>query len=193
MQKPVIIVLGPSGSGKGTQVKLLEKKFGLNYVGSGKLLRERMAVKDFTGQKINEAVNKKGFLAPTSIIFKLWVDEFEKIKNKGGFKGLVMDGCPRKILEARLVDEALEWYEWDKNVKVFWIDIPQKEAIRRLMKRKRPDDSLAGIKKRLNWFETEDRQTIRYYQKTRKVIKINGEQSPEKVFQDIMKNLTWPN
>lgn len=186
--KFVIILLGPSGSGKGTQARLLAKKFNIDYVGSGHLLRQRGKSSDYTGRKITETIGS-GSLAPTAIIFKLWVDRFEKMKKN--FRGFVMDGCPRKIMEAHLVDEMLQWYGWDKNVKVFWVDISREQSIERLLKREgnRSEDNISGIKKRLSWFKTEVLPTIRYYQKTRGVNKINGEQSVEKVFQDILRYL----
>lgn len=219
MEKPLVVIfLGKQGSGKGTQAELLGKKLGLDYVGSGDLLRERKKERDFTGIRTKNVVNTGG-LIPTPVIFKLWLDKFEELKKKKNLKGFIMDGSPRKILEAYLIDEALEWYEWDKNVKVMLIDISNKEAIWRLTKRrickkceriipyvgkfremrncpkcggrliKRADDTVAGVKSRLNWFKTDVQPVINYYRKTGRLIKINGEQSIEDVFKDILKTL----
>lgn len=214
----IIIFLGKPGSGKGTQAELLGKKLGLDYVGSGDLLRERKKKKDFNGRKIAKVIDKGG-LVPTPVVFKLWLDKFEELKEKKNLKGFVIDGSPRKILEAYLIDEALEWYEWDKNVKIMLIDISDKEAIWRLTKRRicqkckeiipyvgefknvkkcpkcggqlirRPDDTISGVKKRLSWFRTEVQPVINYYRKTNRLIKINGEQSIEDVFKEILKKL----
>ena len=80
-KKPLIIsLLGKSGSGKGTQANFLIKKFGLKHLGSGNLLRARSKVSDFTGKKLTVML-KKGGLAPTPVIFDLWVSEVEKLKN----------------------------------------------------------------------------------------------------------------
>lgn len=213
----VIILLGKSGSGKGTQAELLKKKFGLDYIGSGDLLRARMKDDDFTGKKVAK-VMKEGGLHPTAVIFKLWLDKVEKIKDGGNFKGLIMDGNPRKILEAYLIDGALEWYEWNKNIKVFLVDISNREAIRRLTTRrickeckeilpfigeyktmkkcpkcegelvKRIDDTVSSAKNRLKWFRTDVQPVINYYRKTGRLIKINGEQSIDGVSKDILKH-----
>lgn len=218
-KKPlVIILLGKPGSGKGTQAELLGEKLGLDYVGSGDLLRERETKKDFTGTKIQKVVDRGG-LVLTPVIFKLWLDKFEKLKKRKNLKGFVMDGSPRRILEAYLTDEALEWYEWQRNVKVILIDISNKEAIRRLTKRRickkcgkiipylgqfremkncpkckgqliqRADDRLEGVKSRLRWFKTDVQPVINYYRKTTRLIKINGEQTIENVFKDILRSL----
>lgn len=215
MATKVFILLGKSGSGKGTQAELLQEKFKLDYIGSGDLLRARAKKKDYTGKNLGKVLNG-GKLAPTAVILKLWLDEAEKLKNKKNLKGLIMDGNPRKILEAKLIDEALDWYEW--NAKVFLIDISNKEATWRLTKRRickkcknilpfvgefrkmkecpeckgqlvtRKDDNISSVKKRLDWFKKEVHPIIDYYKKEGKLIKINGEQPIDKVFRDILKH-----
>lgn len=218
-KKPLVVIfLGKPGSGKGTQAELLGEKLRLDYIGSGELLRARKKIKDFTGKKTQKVVDSGG-LVPTPVIFKLWLDKFEELKNKKNLKGFVIDGSPRKIREAYLFDEAMSWYEWSKNVKVMLIDISDKEAVWRLTKRRickecgeivpyvgkfrdvkncpkckgkltqRADDTAAGVKNRLSWFRTDVQPVINYYRKTDRLIKINGEQSIEDVFKDILKAL----
>jgi len=212
----IIIFLGKPGSGKGTQAELLGEKLGLDYVGSGELLRSRKTIKDFTGKKVASVIDKGGLL-PTPVIFKLWLDRFEELKKIKSLKGFIMDGSPRKILEAYLLNDALRWYEWEKFVKVMLIDISNKEVVWRLTKRrickkcgeiipfvgefrkvkrcpkcngelvKRVDDTVGGVKNRLGWFKTDVQPVINYYKKTGKLVKINGEQSIENVFKDILK------
>lgn len=214
--KKVIILLGRSGSGKGTQAKLLQEKFNLYYIGSGDLLRRRFKRNDFTGSKLKETLNKGGF-APTAVIAKLWFDRWEYLKNEPKFNGFIVDGSPRKILEAYLIDQTLEWYEWEKFAKILFIDISRREALNRLTKRRicvkcarlipyigefknlkkcdkcdgklknRADDTPKAINGRLDSFEKEVMPVINYYKKQRKLIRINGEQSIEDVFEDIIK------
>lgn len=212
----VLILLGKSGAGKGTQLNLLRERLNLEFIGTGDLLRKRKKIDDFTGKKIASVIDSGGIIV-TPIPFKLWMDSFEEIKNKGEFNGLIIDGSPRKIKEAWLLDEALDWYEWDKRVKVILIDISEEEAIARITRRKtcpgcnhivmfskddedinncpkcgselvkRPEDTVEGTKKRLAWFEEEVGQTIKYYEENNMLIKINGEQSVEDVYSDIIK------
>jgi len=213
----IVIILGKAGSGKGTQAKLLVKRFGLEYFGSGDALRKRRIIKDFTGKKLIKVMGK-GKLVPTFIISKLWINELEKFKQKK-INGFVSDGSPRMMIEAELFDEALDWYEWQKSKKVILIDISQKESLKRLIKRRickdckrlipwlgkfreikkcdkcggslitRTDDKPAAIKKRLEEFKKEVIPVLNYYKKQEKLIKINGEQSIEKVFEDILRVL----
>jgi len=184
----IIIILGISGSGKGTQAKLLQEKLKLAYVGSGDILRARQNINDFTGRKLKEVMNR-GDLAPTAIVFKLWSDRWEGIKNKPESPGFVLDGSPRKLLEAELTDQSLEWYEWDKYLSVLFIDVSRQESFSRLSKRGREDDTTEAINTRLGLFEKEVMPVVKYYEKSNRLIRINGEQSIEDVHKDIMEEL----
>lgn len=212
----VIIILGRPGSGKGTQAKLLVKKFDLEYFGGGDALRKRQKVNDFTGKKLTK-VMRRGELAPSFVVSKLWIDALEKFKQKEKFKGFVSDGVPRKTIQAELLDEGLTWYEWEKRKKVILIDISKKESLKRLTKRRickyckrlipyigefkklkkcdkcggplfiRRDDTPTAIKKRLEEFKKEVVLVLNNYKKQGKLITINGEQTIENVFKDVLK------
>jgi adenylate kinase len=213
-----IILFGRAGSGKGTQADLLAKKFKLEHFSSGEALRQRQKVGDFTGKKLAEVMNR-GEWVPPSIVCKVWMDKLEEFKKKRNFKGWVYDGGPRFMLEAKLLDIALIWYEWEKNTKFILVDISKKIAFDRLTKRRqckkcgelipwlgdfknlkkchkckgelifRPDDKPSAIRKRLQEFEEHIVPVINYYKKQKRVIKINGEQSIENVFKEILKNI----
>ena len=120
----IIIILGRQGCGKGTQAKLLKEKFGLEYIGSGDLLRERLKTSDFTSDKLKNRMGK-GKLAPTPLIFFLWYGRLQEIKQDkdDNFGGIIFDGSPRMLIEAKLLDETLEWFEWDKMPKPLFLPI----------------------------------------------------------------------
>ncbi|MBA7611174.1 adenylate kinase [subsurface metagenome] len=212
----VIIVLGPPGSGKGTQAKLLSKKFGLKYIGSGDILRARQKLNDFTGKKLTEVMNR-GELAPSFVVVKILGDKLEKFKKQTKFDGFVLDGWTRIIFEAILADEAINWYKWGKGSKVILIKISRRESLDRLTKRRqckkcgrlipwlgefkklkkcdkcggrliiRRDDNVQSIKKRLEEYKKETIPAINYYKKQKRLIEINGEQGIKNVFKDILK------
>lgn len=215
----IFIFLGRAGSGKGTQAELLQKKLGLIYIGSGELLRECAKKGDFTGQKADKTM-KTGALVPTFLIFELWVDKLKEIKLREdkNFNGIIFDGSPRKLNEAELLMEALDWFEW-KNVKALLIDISREEAFNRLTKRRmcqkcgqlipfvghyktlekcdkcggelevRADDTPNAINKRLDLFEEEVVPVINFFEKQGKLVRINGEQPIEGVFQEISEKI----
>lgn len=211
-----IILIGPPGCGKGTQSKLLAKRFNLEYIGSGDYLRQRQKIKDFTGKNLKDTMNR-GELVPSFVIVKLLGDIFENINKKKKINGFVLDGWTRIIYEAILIDEALAWYGWNKKTKVILIKISNKESILRLTKRrqckkcgklipwigdfkklkkcdncggslvKRPDDKIQSIKKRLEEYRKETVPSIDYYKKQKRLIEINGDQPIENVSQAILK------
>jgi len=210
----VFIFLGPPGSGKGTQAKMVQKKLNLELIGSGDLLRKRSKRKDYTGREIMRVMNKGGRV-PTPIVFKLWMEELEKIEKKKSLKGIIFDGSPRTVHEAIMLDQALKWYNWDKQVKTFFVKVSKKEVIKRIKKRKncplcgpiissgqkkclncgslltnRQDDSLTALNVRWEWFRREVLPTVNYYRKKKNFFTINGEQSIERVFKEISSHLT---
>lgn len=215
----VIILLGPPGSGKGTQARLLRDKFNLEYIGSGDLLRARTKKDDFTGSKLDKVIDA-GERAPTFLISRMWMEKFKKFKHHQDLNGFIMDGSPRRVIEARLVDEAFDWYEWSQYLKVLFIDISKQESVNRLLHRRickecgkvfpyteqykdlekcdrcggelktRADDTKAGIEERWDWFKEEVKPVIDYYKKKKVLVEIDGEQSIEEVHQDIIKSVT---
>ncbi|MDD2796460.1 MAG: nucleoside monophosphate kinase [Candidatus Pacebacteria bacterium] len=192
-KKPVVVcVLGKAGSGKGTQVNLLKERLNLNYIGSGELLRNRKLKNDFTGEKIASVIDKGG-LVLTPVIFALWMQELEKLKNLENLNGILIDGSPRKILEARLIEEAMLWYDWKDNFKVILIDIPDEEVFKRLLKRAeiegREDDTKEGIMERLKWYEIEVVPVIEFFKEKGLLIEINGNQEVEAVYNEIIEKL----
>lgn len=187
MKKPyTIVVLGRSGSGKGEQVKRLERKLKpVLAIHTGARFRVLSAKKTPTG-RIARSFLAQGNLAPAWLAEYMWVDmlmqEFDANKN------VIFDGSPRMKEEARLLDEVLGWFG-RHTVVALYIDVSEKEVTRRLILRGRGDDRPAAIKNRLAFFNKNVMPSIQYYKKTKRLIRINGEQTMEKVFADICRAL----
>src|SRR3989344_8404765 len=110
LRKPyLIVILGRPGSGKGTQATLLEKKFKFEHLSTGQLLRDRAKKRDFLGKVIHKTLDA-GKLMPTPIVFQLWMPRLERFRHQKKFKGVLFDGSPRKLYEARMLDETMEFY-----------------------------------------------------------------------------------
>ncbi len=216
-QPQIIILLGRSGCGKGTQAKLLMKEFSSDYLGSGALLRERSKQSDFTGKKLKQVMDK-GDLVPTPVMFRLWADKIAKMREKVGKKGLIIDGSPRSLLEAKLMNSAFKWYEWD-NVKVILLDISEQEAFSRLTNRRickdcgrlipwvgefkdlkkcdkcggeletRFDDKPEAIQARLDYYKKDVQPAVDYYEEQGRLIKVDGGQSIDNVYKEIIQCL----
>jgi adenylate kinase family enzyme len=191
MKDYTIIFIGKSGSGKGTQIKQLTEflnakgEQSIEYVQSGQGLRDFIAGDTYTSQKTQE-LNAQGKLYPTFIAIWSWVDGM--IKNFKGERILIVDGAPRKLNEAIIMDEMFDFYTRE-NRYIINLEVSDEWTAQRLHGRGRGDDlSEESIKTRLNWFHTNSPEILSFFEKTGKykMITINGEQSIEDVQKDII-------
>lgn len=113
-------MFGSQGAGKGTQSALLAEKFKIKHVSMGALLREESKKKGALGKEI-ATVLKSGALVPYEITIKLIQRELKKSKN-----GIIVDGFPRDM------DQAREFDKFFKPTHIVFIEITEKETMRRL-------------------------------------------------------------
>ncbi len=99
-----IILFGPPGAGKGTQVENIVKNFNLTKISTGDLLRKEISLKTDLGNKISSIINK-GSLVSDEIINKLIIDI---LSNKNFFNQLIFDGYPRNLSQARNLDTLVK-------------------------------------------------------------------------------------
>ena len=187
-----IAFLGAPGSGKGTQAKLLRDKFGFAYLATGDLLRERREKNDFTGRKVWRSM-REGRLVSSLLVANLWSKEMEKIKKKEIFPGLIIDGSPRVMFEAKLIDEGLRWFEWEDKFKLVYLKINKKTSLKRLVAshggRDRVDDVSEVIERRWESFSQKSKVVFDYYQQKGVSIVIDGEKSVKEVNQSLIEKL----
>ncbi len=190
MTQKAIMFIGRSGSGKGTQSDLLLKYFqSINeeslYLSTGNEFRKLIAEGDnFTSKKIAEIYEIGGrhpdFLCVT-IIGNFFKNNFDVHKN------VIMDGGLRSLHEAETVLDVLDFYEI-QNAKVFHIDVSHAWSVDKLIKRQREDDIEAIFEAKRKWFDEEVVPAIGFLEKNKRFqfYKINGEQDPAKVHEDII-------
>lgn len=197
-KKPLnFILIGPPASGKGTQAKLLLRKFkGLHYVYPGEIFRSLFKANTDVGERIKK-IGESGGLQSEDLAMTLWMYEISFNVKKG--KGFLLDGSPRKVKEAESLFNFLKFLDKIKTTLLFLIDISEKESYKRLTRRvdavtgkeiKRADDDKERIKLRWNLYKGQTKPAINHMKKRGcRVIKINGEQPIEKVFKDILKHI----
>jgi len=201
----ILLFVGAQGSGKGTQAKIISKKLNLCHISTGDLLRE-------TTGKLKEQVDSyinNGKLVPDELILKILK---QRIKEPDCKTGIILDGYPRNLQQT---DELTKIAKIDKVIE---ISISDKEAVKRLNGRwnckkcgiaynvitspkpkqkgicdicKQPltqrddDKDKNAIQKRLDIYHNETEPILEKYDS----VKINGEQSIEKVTEDILEIL----
>ena len=119
---------------------------------------------------------------PAWIPVYLWTNEL--VEKELVEDHLVFDGAPRRLIEAKLLDEFMAWHGRSLPICIY-VDIPRKEAIKRLLARGRTDDTLAVIKNRLDYFPKDVVPVIRYFAKHRRLIRVDGSPSVKAVWQAI--------
>ena len=182
----VIILLGRSGSGKGTQGEFLRQKLEpCLYVYTGDLFRQLAHKNTVAGRKVKHFMDEGG-LPPEWLAAFLWQSEL--LNNLRGGENIIFDGSPRRLGEAPEMDDVLEWLG-RRDVKAVLIDITEEEATTRLLKRARGDDVLLSIRSRLEWFRSETMPVVEYYEKSGRLVKVDGLGTVEEVFERIKKEL----
>jgi adenylate kinase family enzyme len=196
MEPLTFLFIGRSGCGKGTQARLLQEylqahdpeKKKIFYLETGNRFREFIAGGSYSG-KLSGDINKTGGLQPEFLAVWNWADLL--VTTMEGGEHLIMDGTPRKLDEARVLDSGFTFYKRSKPFVIF-LDVSRQFSEKRLRERGRQDDKVeAFIQNRLDWFETDVLPAIRYYWKNPgyTLLQIQGEQSIEKVHGDIIEQL----
>lgn len=132
--KREFIFIGPPGSGKGTQTKMLSKDYNLPHIDTGSLLREAVASGSEEGKLANSFM-EKGQLVPIELVSKIIKNRLLKDDCKDGF---ILDGYPRSLEQAYALDEILAEIDAGTDVKptVFYFEVAQEKLIERLVNRR---------------------------------------------------------
>ncbi len=183
--KFTLVILGRSGSGKGTQAKFLVRRLqkqGVSYVGTGEILR--ILVRKYRNPTIDIArrIMRGGKLFPAWFPAYAWLKEF--IENGMAANHIVFDGAARRVWEAKLLDDVVAAHRRSLPL-VILVDVGEREAMRRLLARGRSDDKPPKIKNRLAFFGRYVSPVIRYYRSRGRLIRVNGEQSVKNVWKEI--------
>lgn len=181
---PVVIFMGPQGSGKGTQARMLVEKFGFHLTEMGGMLRAEAKKSSPFGKMIKHTI-EAGRLVPSWVAMQLLKQDVAKHKKLP----IVIDGAPRQYIEAIGHERNIKKSGRKISLVVF-ISLSDKEAMKRLLLRGRNDDTPEKIQKRLSWSKKKLGSIIKYFQKKGYPVEfIKGEQTVGKVHGDILKAL----
>ena len=202
-----IIFLGAPGAGKGTQAANTARELNLVHIASGDLFRQ--ALEQETGLGIQaKSYMEKGTLVPDKIAIQMVL---ERMSASDCEPGVILDGFPRNLQQAKALDKALA--QWAKAIdRVVYIKVSEEELLRRLSGRwicrncqtpyhatdsppkvwgkcdkcggelyQRPDDTVETVKKRLQVYFAQTAPLIRYYAQAGKLLEIDGKGSIDEV------------
>lgn len=182
-----IVLLGPPGSGKGTQARRLAETLGFLHLSTGDMLREEVKQNTELGGKAKR-IMEKGDLAPDDLIAAM----IESRLGPAG-DGFILDGFPRTVAQAEALDKMLS--DAGQAIdRAFLVDVSDEEVVQRLLGRARiegrSDDTLAVITNRLEVYKRQTEPIVKYYSDGNVLTRINGEQQIEHVFADLEAAIT---
>ena len=208
--KPLyIIMFGAPGSGKGTMAGLLSKKYNIPQLSVGEMLRKSLDAGNKAG-KDADIFMKKGRLVPDELINKIMIERFKEPDCR---HGLILDGYPRTLGQAKELDQIIEKLPKGRIV-IINLEIKDDEVINRIKKRAvcakcnsgkidrvkfasfcdechgdeviRADDNAIVAKQRLNVYRTSTKPVIDYYRQHKGFISIDSSQSVDQIFSSLL-------
>ena len=206
-----LVIFGPPGAGKGTQSAAIKDKLGVFHLSTGDMLREAIKNETETG-KLAKKYTESGQLVPDEVVIKI-VDE--KVASIAADKGVLFDGFPRTLDQAKALDALLE-----SNGRVVTdcisVDVPDDDIVARLTGRRmcmacniiyhikakppksegkcdecgkdlitRKDDNEEVIRQRLDAYHSQTSPVMNYYKEKGVLKVVDGTQAPDKVTADI--------
>ena len=179
-----ILLLGPQGSGKGTQARRISAEYGIPHIATGDMLRAAIADQKPLGLQV-KPILEGGELVPDELIIELIR---ERLEEPDAAEGFVLDGFPRTMRQADALDAMLREIGRELTV-VFALQVSDEICIERLLKRardeRRPDDTPEAIRRRLELYHRETEPLIEHYRTLGVLVPIHADGTPNEVFAEI--------
>jgi len=183
-----ILLLGPQGSGKGTQAKRIADDFGLAHISTGEMLRHAIAAETPLGLAV-KAIVEGGALVPDDLMIGLIRERLDEDDTREGF---ILDGFPRTIAQAEALDAMLGEIGRDLDI-VFELQVPDEVSMERLAKRAaeegRRDDTPEAITRRLAEYHDKTEPLVGYYRLRGNLVGVHAEKTIDEVFREIQEAL----
>jgi adenylate kinase len=190
-----LILLGPPGSGKGTQAQRLVQRYGIVQLSTGDMLRAAVAAQTPIGLKAKD-IMAAGHLVPDEVVVGIIKDRIEQPDAANGF---ILDGFPRTVPQAEALDDLLTRERMNLDA-VIELKVNEGVLLERVERRAaetrargeevRPDDTPEVLTRRLSNFREQTEPLIHYYSDRRKLATVDGMLSIEEVTDEIGRILT---
>jgi adenylate kinase len=190
-----LILLGPPGSGKGTQAQRLVHRHGIVQLSTGEMLRAAVAAETLVGLKAKDLM-AAGALVPDEIVVGIISDRIDQPDAK---KGFILDGFPRTVPQAEALDQLLK-HKHLKLDAVVELRVNESALLQRVETRVaemrargeevRVDDTPEVLTKRLAAYRSQTEPLIHYYSERRKLLTVDGMMTIEEVTREINRILT---
>lgn len=183
-----VLLLGPQGSGKGTQAKRIEAEYGIPHIATGDMLRAAIEDESELGRRV-KPILESGQLVPDELMIDLIRDRLGQADTEAGF---VLDGFPRTAPQADALDAMLDEIGRPLSI-VFEVQVPDEIARERLLKRAelegRADDTPEVIGRRLDLYHELTEPLVEHYRLQGNLVGIHGDRPVNEVFAEIQQAL----
>jgi adenylate kinase len=183
-----VLLLGPQGSGKGTQAKRIEAEYGIPQIATGQMLRDAIEQKTELGLKVKSIV-ESGRLVPDDMMIDLIR---ERLDDEDTAEGFILDGFPRTSAQADALDAMLSEIGRELSI-VFEFQLSDDVATERLLRRaeleKRNDDTSEVIARRLQLYHEETEPLVEHYRLQGNLVGIHADHTVNEVFREIQEAL----
>jgi len=179
-----VLLLGPQGSGKGTQAKRIAEAHGIPHIATGDMLREAIATGTPLGRRV-APILESGQLVPDELMVDIIRERLGRPDTDAGF---VLDGFPRTLAQADALDAMLSAIDRKLDV-VFEFqlsdDVARARMLRRASEEGRSDDTPEAIDTRLALYHEQTEPVIEHYRTTGNLVGLHGDRSVGEVFAEI--------
>lgn len=179
-----LLVLGPQGSGKGTQAKRISAAYGIPHVSTGDMFRAAIAERTELGSRV-EPILASGELVPDDLTVELIR---ERLAAPDAAAGFVLDGFPRNLAQAEALDAMLDGIGRALDAVLFF-DLSDEVAIERIHGRAvqegREDDTPEAVARRLAIYHEQTEPVVERYRATGKLVPLHAERTVEQVSSEI--------
>ena len=180
--KKHLLFLGAPGAGKGTQAELLSQKYSYLHLSTGELLRKEIEMNSILGKQVNNIINL-GELVNDELVLKIVRQNLDKENN-----GWILDGYPRNLSQVNSLNEVLVEINQPLEV-VFYLDIPEKVLIKRLLSRGRKDDTEETIRTRVEIYKKNTEPLIQYFKDLSLLEYIDADRDLKTISSDITQKM----
>jgi adenylate kinase len=183
-----VLLLGPQGSGKGTQAKRIEAEYAIPHIATGDMLRTAMEEGTELGQQVKPIV-ESGQLVPDDLMIDLIRERLSRPDAEAGF---ILDGFPRTPAQADALDARLDEIGRALSI-VFEFQVPDGIATERLLRRceleGRADDTPEVIARRLALYHELTEPLVEHYRLRGNLVGIHADRPVNEVFAEIQQAL----
>lgn len=171
-----IVLMGPPGSGKGTQAEILAKELGIPAISTGEMLRGAVDEGSELGRKV-DGIMRSGALVDDETMAEV---VHERLARDDARRGFLLDGYPRTLGQAETLEGILSDLEEGLDAAVL-VDVPEDELVVRALGRGRADDTEPVIRERLRVYREKTAPVIGFFEKRGLLRSVDGDASVEQV------------